>query len=162
MLVNQTYKIDQLQLNSLLKRLLIRQIKLFGICLIVSILLQLLLRWNTVTILPLMYLTLGIIILVLITLIWGYKKTRKTFTSYELLLGQKEIEVKALPVINKKIKWKNLIRDCKKNGDIYLYDQNFSWMARKWIGEGTIIVPREINERESLLNNLELRLREPK
>jgi hypothetical protein len=85
----------------------------------------------------------------------GYKKTKKMYESLQITLDDNGIELKAPMAAYKRIDWSEAAYIEKKNGDIRIYNTTVSATSRWWTGNGVIVAPREINDRDQLLLSLD-------
>jgi len=153
----QTFTINQTLIGSLLKRMAFRFIKTYAVILILITLPDII--NPTKPIMSIGVAVGGIILMIGLTLIIGYRKARKTFGGFQITLDDIGIELKAPMAPYKRIDWDEIYYDEKKKGDIKVYNKTVGAFSRWWNGNGVIFIPREINDRDQLLLSINKHLK---
>ena len=150
--MTQTFTINESLIGNILKRSSIRFIKIYTLILILITLPDIInpnKPFRTIG-----FSACGVVAMMGLTIVLGYKKTRKMYSGYQITLDDKGLELKAPMAAYKIIDWSELAYVEKENGDIKAYDNTVNALSRWWTGTGVIFIPREISDKDQLLLSL--------
>lgn len=150
---SQIYKIDETQIDTLVKRLALKNIIILLLVMVFVVGSQYLTRKES-DIQRLLMSQLFIIPILFLPIYLASKRVKKSYKTQQIMLSDAGVESKAEMMPYKNISWDNLIINEKPNGTINLYDKSISAFSRKMNGRGWIIIHPEILNREQLLTEL--------
>ena len=150
--MTQTFTINQSLIGNLLNRLVMRMVKTYAVVMIVVLIPNVLGQHRKT--LPIVVATCFTVVFLAFPVIVGYKKARKTYSSLKIILDDTCIEYKSPMAPYKKIEWSEASFTEKESGDIKVYNNTVGSISLWWTGTGVILIPREINDKEQLLQLL--------
>jgi len=150
----QTFNIDQTQLNSLVRKTQIRQLSIPVIAMAIFFwipIIQQHLAFNMLLSAFLLFIV-GIVLLFVVNRLF----VKRMYESYVLTLDSEGISVQAqFGVRYKMIVWTDLAVEETNNGNLNVFDKSFSPILKQWSGRSFILIPLEIDNREGLLAELQ-------
>jgi len=149
----QTYTINKSLISNLLKRGAYRVAKIYSVIVLI-VLLPNLVNSETPIKSTIIAISIGVVMMGS-SLALTYKKTRKSFSSLQIILDNSGIEYKSPMSPYKRIEWSEAAYIEKKTGDVRVYNKTVNSINRWWTGAGVILIPREINDRDQLLMSLD-------
>ena len=151
--MTQTFTMNHALTGNALKRTAIRLIKIYAVVIILIILPGII---NPSRPLKSVGISIGAVVLTMVlTMVFGFKKVRKMYLDYQVILDDNGFELKVPMAAYKRIDWSEAAYIKKDNGDIKVYNKTVSTISRWWNGTGVILIPREINNRDQLLQSLD-------
>jgi hypothetical protein len=154
--MTQTYTINQSLIVNILKRKAIRLIKIYAVAIILIILPGII---NPSRPLNSVGISIGAVVLMMVlTMVLGFKKVRKMYFDYQVILDDNGFELKVPMAAYKRIDWREAAYLKKDNGDIKVYNKTVNTISRWWNGTGVILIPREINDKDQLLQSLDIHI----